>query len=317
MITSSSATTHQPSTTVTLERACPACGADISNLLQQFTQSTQSRTLELEAQVRILTDKATAAADYEDQLHQLKSSSQPRPQSTEHLSPSNPDQQPPRPPSSDPTIPIRSPLQTRLSSLLPSSRRSASQPPSSAPPTQLTYSQSVRQPPSSQTQKQQISASSHHHTTSNPFPSDLHAVLEQERSLRLAAEAHLSTTHAEIEELSTSLFSEANELVAAERRSLHELQTRYDALEEEARGLRDGEKEREKEEGRLRKRVVVLEEKGRRWEDLERRVCRVEKVKALLRDGEGGRRVVSAGVVEGNNGGLGAEGSEQVGVTLS
>ncbi len=43
-------------------------------------------------------------------------------------------------------------------------------------------------------------------------------------------------------------------------------------------------------------------EKGRRWEELEKRICRVEKVKALLREdgGEGGgRRVVSAVMLEG------------------
>ncbi|KAL8663535.1 MAG: hypothetical protein Q9168_008075 [Polycauliona sp. 1 TL-2023] len=56
----SSNITNQP--TITLEQACPSCGADITNLLQQLAQSTQSRISELEAQVRILTDKATAAA---------------------------------------------------------------------------------------------------------------------------------------------------------------------------------------------------------------------------------------------------------------
>lgn len=59
--------------------------------------------------------------------------------------------------------------------------------------------------------------------------------------------------------------------------------------------------EREKEEGRLKERLSVLEgrEKGKskRWEELEMRVRRVERVKGLL-DGEAGR-AVSAGVVEG------------------
>ncbi|KAL8842192.1 MAG: hypothetical protein Q9176_002885 [Flavoplaca citrina] len=299
-MTSSSITSHQPS--ISLEQACPSCGADVTNLLQQLAQSSQSRISELEAQVRILTDKATAAvdklADYEDQLHQLKSSSQPRPQSADRLSPNNPEHQ--QQPPSDPTIQTRSPLGSRLSSLLPSSRRSSSQPPSSAPPTQLTHSQSVRQPPP----PQPPTSHHHHHTTSNPLPTDLHAALENERSLRLAAEAHLSSTQSEIEDLSATLFSEANELVAAERRSLHDLQAQYRELQEEAQGLRDREKERAKVEGRLRDRVGVLEgregEKGRRWEELERRVSRVEKVRGLLGDEVGGgRRVVSAGMVEG------------------
>ncbi|KAL8735913.1 MAG: hypothetical protein Q9166_000475 [cf. Caloplaca sp. 2 TL-2023] len=293
------------------DQACPSCGADITDLLRTLAQSKQSRISELEAQVRILTDKATAAADrniqvdkladYEDQLHQLKYLSsapqQPRSPSPTHLSPSTPEH-PPRPPSE--TAIHRSSLQTRLSSLLPSSRRSASQPPSSAPPTQLTHSQSVRQQPSA------IHTHPDHHTDSNPLPTDLHVALEQERALRLAAEAQLSNTHTEIEELSTQLFSEANELVAAERRSLHDLQNRYDRLQEEAKEMEKRVEEREKEEGRLRSRLGVLEgregEKGRRWEELERRVRRVEKVRGLLGDEVGERRVVSAGVTEGGGG---------------
>lgn len=67
--------------------------------------------------------------------------------------------------------------------------------------------------------------------------------------------------------------------------------------------MREREKEREKVECKLRDRVGVLEgregEKGRRWEELERRVCRVEKVRGLLGDEVGdGRRAVSAGMVE-------------------
>ncbi|KAL8851521.1 MAG: hypothetical protein Q9221_003540 [Calogaya cf. arnoldii] len=78
-------------------------------------------------------------------------------------------------------------------------------------------------------------------TTFNP--TGLEAALKNERSLRLAAEDHLSTIQNEIKDLSTSVFSEANELVTVERRALHELQTRYDALQEEVRGLRDREGE--------------------------------------------------------------------------
>ncbi|KAL9593617.1 MAG: hypothetical protein Q9179_005786, partial [Wetmoreana sp. 5 TL-2023] len=141
---------------------------------------------------------------------------------------------------------------------------------------------------------------------------DLHTALANEHSLRLAAEAHLSSSQAEIEELSTQLFSEANELVATERRALSELQTKYAKLEEEKRGWERQAKEREEGERRLRERNALLEgregEKGRRWEELERRVGRVERVKALLAGDEGGgRRVVSAGEIEGK-GGKGVDG---------
>ncbi|KAL8715379.1 MAG: hypothetical protein Q9220_000712 [cf. Caloplaca sp. 1 TL-2023] len=251
-------------------------------------------------------------ADYEDQIHQLKKSVPPAASQESHSSPADPA------PSSETMITHRTLLQSRFASLLPSSRRSASTPPSSAPPTQLTHSQSLHHQ-SSRAANQETSAPPHHqHTTSNPtvLPSssssgaispapskDLHAALAQERSLRLAVEAQLTATSTEIEELSTQLFSEANELVATERRSLAALQQKHAQLEEDKIILEKRVAEREREEGRLKNRLEVLEkrdgEKGRRWEELEKRVGRVERVKRLLAE-EGGRRVVSEGaVVEG------------------
>lgn len=72
MTSSSIITSHQPS--ISLEQACPSCGADITNLLQQLAQSSQSRISELEAQVRILTDKATAAGELPFRLPLTKQS---------------------------------------------------------------------------------------------------------------------------------------------------------------------------------------------------------------------------------------------------
>ncbi|KAL8661573.1 MAG: hypothetical protein Q9202_005459 [Teloschistes flavicans] len=295
-----------------LNQACPSCGGDINNILQTLAQSFQSRIAELETQVRILTDKATAAvdklADYEDQLHQLKSTSQqpqPSPSTDPPAAPTHNREPPSRADSSTALQAHRSPLQTRLANFLPSARRSASTPPSSAPPTQLTHSQSVRQAPS-QPQSHPLSSSSgvggHHHTASNPLPtdsstSDMATALANEHALRVAAEAHLSASQTEIEELSTQLFSEANEMVATERRNLASLQAKHAQLQEEARGWERHVKEREERERRLRERLKVLEgrdgEKRFKWEELERRVGRVERVKALL--GEDGRRAVSAG----------------------
>lgn len=69
------------------------------------------------------------------------------------------------------------------------------------------------------------------------------------------------------------------------------------------------------EEARLRERIEVLEGrgkgKGKRWEELEMRVRRVERVKGLLAGNEevGGRKS-SARVVEGKGGEDGVDGME-------
>ncbi|KAL8776256.1 MAG: hypothetical protein Q9194_003269 [Teloschistes cf. exilis] len=304
------------------DQACPFCGADINNILQTLAQSFQNRISELETQVRILTGKATAAvdklADYEDQLHQLKSTSQEPQRSSSADLPTTPThgrEPPSRANSSTPVQTHRSPLQTRLANFLPSARRSASTPPSSAPPTQLTHSQSVRQAPTQPPAHPAPSSSGgggHHHTASNPLPtdssaSDLATALANEHALRVTAESHLSTSQAEIEELSTQLFSEANEMVAVERRNLASLQVKHAQLEEEARGWERQIKEREERETRLRERLKVLEgrdgEKRFKWEELERRVGRVERVKALL--AEEGRKSLSVGDADGRHGSMG------------
>ena len=137
----------------------------------------------------------------------------------------------------------------------------------------------------------------------------------------MAAESHVSASQLEIEELSTQLFEEANELVAKERRSLASLQTEHASLqkmlesrEQQARELERRVRGMENTERGLRERVRAMEgregEKGKRWEELERRVGRVERVKALLgneMDGGLGRRVVSVGDVEGKGGAGGRE----------
>ncbi|KAL8725076.1 MAG: hypothetical protein Q9181_006551 [Wetmoreana brouardii] len=69
--------THPPPSTATIGQACPSCGADISNILQTLARSFQSRISELETQVRILTDKATAAAT-SPLIHRSSAISQPR-----------------------------------------------------------------------------------------------------------------------------------------------------------------------------------------------------------------------------------------------
>lgn len=87
---------------------------------------------------------------------------------------------------------------------------------------------------------------------------DLQAKLDQEQKLRQAAEAETEKTKSEIEELTSTLFQQANKLVADERKA------------------RD----------RLEKRVEVLErrdqEKNKRLGMLDMRVQRIERVRQVL-----------------------------------
>ncbi|KAF2396819.1 hypothetical protein EJ06DRAFT_584821 [Trichodelitschia bisporula] len=171
---------------------CPHCAAPIA------------RIAELEAQVRLLTEKATSAvdklADYEDELRRLKSSS-------------------PRPAPS---------AAARISSLL-MARKTAGSPGSSpprttgvAPPTPPTPGYP---PPLARTDSGLSEVG------------DLQSLLARERGLRAAAEGKLSAMSGEMEDLSAALFQQANEMVAAERRARARLEERVEVLER-----RDGEK---------------------------------------------------------------------------
>ncbi|MCJ1230039.1 hypothetical protein MMC12_006710 [Toensbergia leucococca] len=160
-------------------------------------------------------------ADYEDELRQLKASSNQHP--ANKMNPTAESLPIPHntPQVQDPPLSIvnaRSPLQSRLSSLLPS-RRATSQPPSSAPP--------------------------HQHSHDPQNTTDLLTALTREQHLRQVAESRISQTNDELEELSAQLFQEANEMVATERKARAKLEERVALLER-----RDGEK---------RKRLEVLE----------------------------------------------------------
>lgn len=84
-------------------------------------------------------------------------------------------------------------------------------------------------------------------------------MLTREQSLRQAAESRVSQTNEELEELSAQLFTEANEMVATERKA----------------------------RARLEERVAVLErrdkEKRTRLELLESRLGRIERVREMLK----------------------------------
>lgn len=86
----------------------------------------------------------------------------------------------------------------------------------------------------------------------------LQSALTREQSLRKAAESQLSLAHSELEELTASLFSQANEMVAQERRARAKLEERVALLEK-----RDG-------------------EKRKRLDRLEKAIARVERVRVLI-----------------------------------
>lgn len=170
-------------------------------------------------------------ADYEDELRQLKSSNE-QPTSDPDIT-----TQPPSRPTSAAGI-QRNHLQTRISHLLPSNRRATSQPPSSAPADQTGHS---------------------NNNSNNRANAELLTMLTREQSLRQAAESRVSQTNEEVEELSAQLFTEANEMVATERKARAKLEERVAVLEK-----RD-------------------KEKRTRLEVLESRLGRIERVREMLK----------------------------------
>lgn len=183
-----------------------------------------------------MTGTVDKAADYQDELRQLKST---RPSSGSGTAlVSAPDrlthpEESSRPATATGTA-IRTsilPVQNRLSSFLSSSARRTSP---TAPPL----------PPS--------------HAPSTPTTSDLQAALTREQALREHVQGQLSQTEGELEDLSASVFQEANEMVAVERRAKVKLEQRVEVLER-----RDA-------------------EKRKRLERLEGALQRIERVRGLL-----------------------------------
>lgn len=222
---------------------CPSCGFVIPPQHDAEPPSTQlleaqARIAELESQVFQLNQKATAAVDrwqdYEAELARLRAR---------------------LPSASSPEAPVgQSPTRssffqagaTRISALMYSRRSQAASPPASrvVPP--------VTPPP----------------TESNATPrtpsrttEDLLEALNKEQMLRRAAEGRLNATNKEVEELSVTLFEQANEMVATERRARAALEQRIAELEQ-----RDVEKKQ-------------------RLDKLELAMHRIEKVKTLLLEG--------------------------------
>lgn len=289
---------------------CPKCGTDISLTIPPDTalRDAQRQIDDLQAQVRLLNDKATAAvdrwADYEDELAQLRKEldaqkqkqQQQRKDSTSTTTAATSPQTPPITASvSSPVIAhtTNSPVSsfataatTRITALL--SRKSTPNLKAQNPAHhQSSYSTSnllPTPPPSGGHQTSYSTSSLFTSTGSNnnknkplslslssgrvlsytpgisPAPStdDLLDALTREQSMRQAAEGKLDDTSREVEELSVTLFEQANEMVATERRARAQLEERV---------------------GELERREA---EKIRRLERLESAVGRIGRVRSLL-----------------------------------
>ncbi|KAF2281117.1 uncharacterized protein EI97DRAFT_389469 [Westerdykella ornata] len=218
--------------------SCPKCGSEL--LPGRELEEARKKIKELEAQVEMLKEKATAAvdrcADYEDQLRTFRANNNHallRTNTSDSLAPTagRPSEEERRPSTAHST----STKQSRFS-FLTGRRVSPAQSTSHAPP-----------------------------TSPDPQPDTtlLEQQLSQERQLRAQAEAKAAKVDSEIEELSVQLFSQANEMVAAERKARAKLEARVEVLERRDR------------------------EKHARLERLEDAVGRVERVKKLLAAGAG------------------------------
>ncbi|RYO88050.1 hypothetical protein DL762_003935 [Monosporascus cannonballus] len=309
-VTSAAAEAPPPTTPPTATTACcPNCGLALPRPLANPDPNpdphaallqAQRQIEDLQAQVRLLNQKAAAAvdrwADYEDELSRLRAAS---------VTTAPP---PPTNTSANNSVAASSPRSSsflpagaasRLSQLLsprkslanlagsfssssPSHNHSGATRPSTAhahsPPQPQTQPQTPPPRPQQQQRPQRQSQGrpqtpGTEHTAKGPQPQppqpapptraaasegDLQAALARERELRRAAEGKLSDTSREVEELSASLFEQANEMVAAERRARAKLEERIDVLE---------------------RRAV---EKRSRLERLEGAVGRLERVRALL-----------------------------------
>ncbi|KAF2997149.1 hypothetical protein E8E13_005236 [Curvularia kusanoi] len=199
------------------------------------TEGAQKIIRELQAQMELLEQKAAAAAkkcaDYEDQIRtmSLVSNASPNPvrsNSTEPIGAISPDGRPST---------AHGRTQSRFSFL--TGRLTSPVNSTNAPPLPAPASKSSADP-------------------------DLLYELERERALRAKAEDRVRTVDSEIEELSVTLFSQANEMVAEERRARAKLEERIELLEKKDK------------------------DKMGRLDRLEKAVSRLDRVKALLNKGE-------------------------------
>ncbi|KAG5946434.1 hypothetical protein E4U60_004091 [Claviceps pazoutovae] len=234
-----------PPTNITTTTHDPPIAQEDTPSADLLLRQAQSRIAQLEAQVTELNAKAASTvsrwADYEAELHKLRSTAPPPPppqqqQQQQQQRPSTPRHQTDPPTTTQQSSPpsILQQGTSRISSLLypqkstPNLRRVDMPPPP---------------PPAS---------------PGGASTEDLMEALSREQTLRREAEGRLSATSKEVEELSVSLFEQANEMVADERRARARLEERVGELER-----RD-------------------KEKKKRLERLEGAMGRIEKARHLL-----------------------------------
>ncbi|KAK3180945.1 hypothetical protein K4F52_007759 [Lecanicillium sp. MT-2017a] len=267
MVVTATKTTPAPTLRTDLGSNCPGCGCDLPpssplDKSQAELATAQARIAELEREVRILNQRASAAAgrwaEYEAELAKLRGQQPTSPQT----------------PTSSRGDPLASANQTptrsgsilqqsteRISNLLysrkssPNLRAGASQ-----PPTIRTGSSISSTSGNTMLSPTRRSASPPLPGTPTGMAENLLEALSLEQNLRQQAEGRLSATSKEMEELSAALFEQANEMVADERRARAKLEERV---------------------GELEKRDV---EKKKRLDRLESAMNRVERVKNLLSD---------------------------------
>lgn len=295
---------------------CPSCGNDLSlsfipkdpaaDAQSPALTAAQKQIEDLEAQVRLLNQKATAAvdrwADYEDELGKLKAELRKRNNSTPAATarPQTPTlRETPSSPATNSTVgspsaavtSFASAASSRISAYL--SRKSTPNlkaqqpgaghqsslstssllpagPPAASPGHQSSRSTSSLAPPRTPGGTPLTLSLSGGKVTwtpgHSPAPSsdDLLEALTREQQLRLAAEGKLNDSSKEIEDLSVTLFEQANEMVATERRARARLEERVGELERREN------------------------EKKRRLERLEQAMGRIERARALLNSGGDG-----------------------------
>ncbi|KAI1635757.1 hypothetical protein F4809DRAFT_663728 [Biscogniauxia mediterranea] len=279
------------STTTTKTSCCPNCGLSLpADFAESHSALLQARKQidDLQAQVRLLNQKAAAAvdrwADYEDELSRLRAASTTSAAtsntnatstgSASSNSNSNYRPQTPTPSGSSPRSSSFLPAgaASRISALL-SPRRSANNNNNNNNHNHNNHNNNTLTP--QLPLPPPFSSSSPSSPTPAPPPrprtaaggdegaADLASALARERALRAAAEGRLHDTSREVEELSVTLFEQANEMVAAERRARAELEARVGVLERRDREKRD------------------------RLDRLEGAVGRIERVRRLLGEGKG------------------------------
>ncbi|KAL7823335.1 hypothetical protein V8C26DRAFT_116236 [Trichoderma gracile] len=240
---------------------CPSCGFLIPPLNEPPSMQlldAQARIAELESQVFQLNQKAAAAVDrwaeYEAELTKLRAklASSSLSSTSSSSSSSTPEPATSQSPSRGSFFQAGA---TRISALMYSRRSQPASPPASKPAPKPP----VTPPPPASAESNRMTTLATR--TPGRTTEDLLEALNKEQALRRAAEGRLNATNREVEELSVTLFEQANEMVATERRARAALEQRISELE---------------------KRDV---EKKKRLDKLELAMNRIEKVKVLLQEG--------------------------------